>query len=176
MTSALLLLLLLLLTPRSLPTLSDEDLDDDSGGVGAGGGDNKRNPAVHVTKYVNTDGIFRGQFRGLRRRVMAVAAAVSARQGWGSTGPSTSTSTSSSGGGGGKVSGSTPRSSKGGARRVRAVPPPWGTCWRRGCGWKPRVCEYHVYGRGGRLTEEGHTDVGSLVTVVGLYKLNPFYP
>jgi len=39
--------------------------------------------AVHVTTYVNTRGIFATRFRGLRRRVLALAAAVSAREGWG---------------------------------------------------------------------------------------------
>ena len=39
--------------------------------------------AVHVTTYVNTRWIFATRFRGLRRRVMALAAAVSAREGWG---------------------------------------------------------------------------------------------
>lgn len=137
-------------------TSCDEDIALDVSGCGrsggsSGSGDGGGERVVHVTKYLNTDGIFRRRFRGLRRRVMAVAAAVSAREGWGSagvSGGSTGGRTCGGGGGGG-----------GGAQH------PWGTCWRRGCGWKPRVCEYHTYEPGGRLTEEGHTDVGSLVTV-----------
>jgi hypothetical protein len=105
-----------------------EDVEDDNGATDECNGGRVGTAvgtAVHVTKYVNTAGIFSGRFRGVRRRVLAVAAAASAREGWG---------------GGGR-------------------------CWRRGCGWRPRVCEYHEYQRGGRLAEEGHTDVGSLVTV-----------
>lgn len=135
-------------------TSCDEDFAFDvSGGGRSGGGGGGGDRVVHVTKYLNTDGIFRRRFRGLRRRVMAVAAAVSAREGWGSAGVSGgSTGGRTRGGGGGGEGG-------GGAQH------PWGTSWRRGCGWKPRVCEYHAYEPGGRLTEEGHTDVGSLVTV-----------
>jgi len=79
-------------SPLQPYTSCDEDLVEGASVVEGRGNDDMRNDsdnnnnnaaAVHVTKYVNTQGIFARHHRRLRRRVMRLAAKCCQRLGWG---------------------------------------------------------------------------------------------